>query len=333
VQERITDQTSFEAVRDIVAAGNEPIVQFSKPIYTPRLLEELNDLTKTYGSKLQIRFFGHYGSKFDFSNLSYLPNVSNLAVDCLMDAENIQCIKVLNDLRYLSLGVYNGIPSDILDYENLRSLEGISISESKIASLDIGQISKMEHLKRAHISGFSKNLSSIGGLESLESLSLSQMKKGTSLGFISEIISLKSLAVFLGGRESMEEVRSETVRELSVVRVRGLSELPLGNFPALEKLLIEDQIKLSRLDLTNNKSVGSIIIINCKTLSDLIGLNGLRLLQQLRVSRTSLGIDSLIFQPLPEGLKIFAFYTGSNPKDKAIREKLDSLGYVEFGNL
>jgi hypothetical protein len=73
------------------------------------------------------------------------------------------------------------------------------------------------------------------------------------------------------------------------------------------------------------------LLLNCKQLERVNGLEHLSGLNEIRISRTAINIDDLLASALPPKLQIFAFYTGKAGLNRQIRTRLDSLGYGEMG--
>jgi protein phosphatase 1 regulatory subunit 7 len=330
----LTDQTQLEEdpIAGLIAAGQEVVLQYSKLIYTPALLRRLDALAKRFGDKLQIRFFGHYGSRFDCAVLRHLPSVRNLAVDCLNAIEHIEAVHELRDLLALSIGVYDGIPANFLDSPAFIRLHTLTLSESRAPNLDLRPLGALKELRRLHITGYSNGIEVLSGLNALQRLSLSRIKNRVNLGFISSMNGLRSLRLILGGRESIEEIGHSGITSLEIIRIRGLCRFVPAVFPGLEYLLIEDQIRLGAIEFTeHHPKLKRLIIVNCKGLKHIAGLNKLNRLSELRISMTSVDIDSLLSQGLPINLKTVGFYTGKQKANREIREKLNALGYSEFG--
>ena len=62
------------------------------------VLEHVNLLCRRFGSKIHIRFYGHYGGDFDCCVLRQIPEVRWLGLDSLKHARNLG---VLNELANL----------------------------------------------------------------------------------------------------------------------------------------------------------------------------------------------------------------------------------------
>jgi hypothetical protein len=74
-----------------------------------------------------VRFYSHY-SGFDFSTLRNLPSVVNLSVDCLRgNANNIEVLGELENLKILSLGIDKMDFPEILALPKLRKLEELRL--------------------------------------------------------------------------------------------------------------------------------------------------------------------------------------------------------------
>lgn len=329
MQQRLNDNFDIENVESLLASDHEVIAQFSKNCYSLEILEKLDKLAVIYGNRLQIRFYSHNQSVFDFTTLESLPNASNIAIDCLMDAENFDALQRLKNLKALSIGIYNGLPDNLLSYAGLQKLEKLTLSESKNKKLDLSPIANFTRLRQLHITGFTKGINEISKISCLNKLSLSQIGNKQSLEFVNNLGNLNDLTIMLGGRECISEINNSSIKNLSIIRVRGLSDIELNNMAGLEQLIVEDQIRISHIDFTgSNHNLNSIKLINCKCLSSLSGLNHLTSLVSMRISRTALNIDEILASELPSTLSQLAFYGASNKQDEQIHRKLKAIGYM-----
>lgn len=288
----------------------------------------LDEIARRYGDKLQIRFYGHYNSTFDFRVLERLPHASNVAADCLQDAINFESLACLSMLNKLQIGVYNSTPKDILSYPSLWGLEGLVLSGAKKDNIDLSYLSKYNCLKDLFLVGFTKSIEVLAELKDLEKLGLSQISNKQSLSFINKIVSLRALFIILGGRTDIDEVVSPFLERLEIIRVRGLGKLSLENYVGLRQLIVEDQIQIKEIEFSEaNGLLGSISINNCKGLSGLNGLTDLAVLKSLHLHKTNIEFDHLVAQGLPASLSSFTFYSNSLKEDAAISQKLATLGY------
>ena len=231
-------------------------IDLSKPGQSNALLKTVNILCKIFGERLPVRFFAHYGTTFDASVLEHLPDVQWLKVDCLQEISNSERIFELPKLKKFSFGVYHYDNSNFLHQLNLDKLEQLLISETKKRNFDLSPLREAKQIRDLSVEGHTKNIEVIGELEDLECLSLRSMGKSTSLEFVSKITKLESLEIALGGSQNIEEFFLPFLRNLSVVRVRGLDDLgDLTRFPRLKNLRVVDQIKLHSISLQTPDSL------------------------------------------------------------------------------
>lgn len=321
-----------EEIEEIISAGKNPIIQFSEACYSINLLKKIDGLCDIYKEELEVRFYGHYGQSFDANVLGYLPNVKNLSMDCLQHIENHEKIGELRSLSELSFGVFYFEDKDFLSRLNLKILKKLVIGENKKKNINLSYISECESLEELYIVGHTKNIKSLSSLSKLKLLSLGSIGKKQDLNFVNEISSLESLILILGGRDSIEEVVNENLKEIKIIRVRGLERLgDLSRFTNISSLQIEDQIKINDIIFTKELArLSDLKVITCKSLTHLTGLKHLINLSNLRISGTNLEVAEILTEEVPENLKVFAFYTGKAKKNKEIRNLLDSRGYSEY---
>jgi protein phosphatase 1 regulatory subunit 7 len=333
MEERINDPAAIdrELIESIFLAGKTPTLQFSKPCYSRPILADIDKLCQEYGSKIEVRFYGHYSGAFDASILKYLPNVSWLSVDCLLRATNIGSLAGLSHLKKLSLGIYHLDDADILKKINIGKLERLVVGENNKKNIDLSPLSLCELLKELYIVGHTKGIGSVRTLSSLRTLSLGSIPNKQQLDFVNDITSLRRLVIILGGRNNISELRHPQLEELEILRVRGFNDCDsLSTLPGLRHLAIEDQIKLERIAFTDlSSSIRYLRINNCKGLKRIDGLEKLRNLVHLRISRTAVDVDRIMVLPKPDSLDVFALYSGKVKKDSEIRKTLDSRGYRE----
>ena len=104
----------------------------------------------------------------------------------------------------------------------------------------------------------------------------------------------------------------------------------LGRFENLESLLIENQKKLTGINLGPNPKLLDMKILTCKTLEKIAGIDSLKKLSKLRVYDTAIDYEKFVEAPMPSSLRTFAFYTGKSKRDSEIRLDLGKRGFLEF---
>lgn len=313
-----------------IDAGERVIVQYSKGCYSPQQLTLLNQVAKNHGRNFEIRFYGHYSEVFDASVLQWIPDAQCVSIDCLMKASNLEALTKIHALVELSLGVFELDDPDILRYCNSPSLKVLSLGDARKCNIDFRHLSKCVDLERIHTTGHTKHISTICSLPLLRDLSLSSIKRKDDIEFVSSIPSLKTLRLILGGRASIAQLTSTQLESLEIIRVQGLEDVgDLGRFENLERLLVEDQIRLANIKVGPNSRLLDMKIINCKTLETISGIKDLKALSSLRVYKTAIDYQRLVTGAMPSSLKTFAFYTGKSKRDSEIRMDLERRGFHE----
>jgi hypothetical protein len=329
---RLQNPTAIDRsqIESILADGNRPIVQFSAPKYSSAFLEQIDAACAEFGAKLEVRFFGHYGS-FDASCLTYLPNVATLSVDCLDSATNIEVLFSLRSLRQLSLGIFRLDRPDILDRMHLENVEKLFVCETRKSNIDLSPVRRSRALRQLHIAGHTRGFATLAQADTISKLSLRSIPKKQSLGVVSDMRGLRTLSLVLGGRADLEDVVHEELEALSVIWVRALASIgSLTRFPALTDLQVEHQPQLETIDLTSaSPSLRRVAIFNCKNLRTLGDIAHLRELVELRISSPAVDFEDLLRSP-PPSLRCVAFYSGRKKWNDAMRARLDAAGYVEF---
>lgn len=329
---RFTDPVQIDGghIRTIVEAGRVPTIQFSRPGYTPELLCEIDRLCVKFGNRLEVRFYGYHQGRFDASALADLPSVRWLSVDCLDSITNERQIGELPLLERLSFGVFRFDDAEVLRKIGVEKLIQLTLGENAKRNLDLAPLGLCQRLRTLFVNGHTKNIDVITNLSELTSVSLSGFPKHNDLRFLCDIDRLRSLTLLLGGRSSLEEFSHTALEELNVIRVRGLQSIgPLGRFPSLRRLQVEDQLQIQTVDLAG-APLQRISLTNCKNLETLNGLEALGELADFRVSRTKLDLDAFLEREWPKSLRILALRSSSQKWNDATRLILDRRGYREF---
>lgn len=329
---RINDPRRVDrrALSEIVTSGALPVLQFSKPGYTRELLQSINRLCAEFGDQLEVRFYGHYQEPFDASALRELRDVQRLSIDCLTSMENEQEIADLRSLTHLSFGVFRFDRPRFLETLNIGSLKELSLSQNEKRNFDLAPLGDGRSLRRLWLNGHTKNIAAIATLPELHEITLGSISNHVPLHFLNGMLGLRSLNLILGGRPSFDEVRHSTLQSLSVIRVRGLSSVgALQRFPNLRSLQVEDQLQIGSIAL-DGAPLERVLLIICKNLARIDGLETLSNLFELRISRTKLNLDMLADQIWPASMKILALYSGSRAWNEKTRAKLALRGYREI---
>jgi len=324
-------EADLQGVERRLAAGEPTVVQFNDRTYTAALLGRIDGLCARFGALLHVRFYGHHRSTFDCRTLEQIPSVANLGVDSLLHADRVEALGELTCLVELRIGIYDLQDEKILRFPNLQTLRSLTFGETKTRAIDLSFLAAFQALEELRLNGHTRNLGVLGGLFALETLALNSIGRDARLDFLSEMAGLRRLTLLLGGRSSIADVHAERLTDLEVLRVQGLTELGnLARFPSLASFAVEDQRRVTRLTFSPPDSgIESLRIGNCRSLSEIVGLEALSRLRQLRIAMSAIDPDVLLASPLPPNLRTFAIHTGSERENRRIRAILDARGYVE----
>ena len=151
IAERIQAGTpgAVKKARRVLSSGGEAVLQFADLPYPRELLDSINGLCREFGQRLEVRFYGHYGSEFDFGVLEAIPDVANLATDCLQRATNVETLRSLTQLRQLSFGVYEYESTDLLDLLDPSRVQELSLGEQELSyGGAAGRVTRQHRLER-----------------------------------------------------------------------------------------------------------------------------------------------------------------------------------------
>lgn len=318
-------------IAGLISSGTQEVVlQFVEEAdYSPSLLDEINTVCRRFGSRITVRFYGHYrnGGGFDCAWLRYLPDVRSLSLDCLMNIEGANRIAELEHLDAFAFGVFESDIPELLRYPSLAHLHKLILATTRKNNIDLAALGTYEQLEVLFLNAHVRNIATLGDLTTIRRLSLSEIGKSVSLRFVGRMKGLRSLTVLLGGRTNAEELAHPKVVHLEVLRVRGFAEINLSTFPQLQVLRIEDQIQLRSLELNEGTLIRWLSIWNCKNFSSLLGLGHAVALESLSLGRTSLEPGSVL-NNAPSSLKRLVISGFGRRKDEELESRIRSKGYT-----
>lgn len=327
--DRVTDPETLSP-SELVAiceARGHLVVQFSRPESgTATVLRGVNEACCAAADRLQVRFYGHYGTRFDAGLLGQLPEVRNLAVDCLSAIIHEETIGRLSNLRQLTFGVFELNRPDFLETLELEQLERVTLYENRGRNIVLSPLARCRSLSDLMVEGHSQGIDMIANLPSLRRLTLRSFGKALGLDFIASLPDLKELALSLGGRSDIADLSSRSLEILKILRVRGLTTLgDLSRTPALSSLSIEDQSQISELDL-RGVQLERLWLNNCRNFRKLIGLEAQSRIRQFFASRVSLDLDALRDRDWPPSAASIRLHSGRRKWDDAAEVLLATRG-------
>lgn len=328
---RMMDPKSIDkrAIARALADGASAVVlQFSQEsAYNSSILEEVNEACRIFGNKVNVRFYAHYGSRFNCLYLQHLPEVRSLNLDCLDSISNTIELTRLGHLEEFAFGVDDSDLPDLLRTESLMNLRKLIVGASRKSNIDLSPLASYQYLEDLSLCAQTRGIESIAHLGRVKRLFFSGMGKRQSLNVVRTMTGLASLTMMLGGRQDFKDLAHPGIVYLEVIRVRGLSEIDLELFPSIEKLRIEDQLQISTLNVLSGPHLRWLSIANCKTLGHLQGVGSAKCLESLLLSRTAIVPESLL-SDLPRCLKCLSLTGYGNRFDYELQIKIGSLGYA-----
>jgi hypothetical protein len=320
-----------EMIAALISSGaKEVVIQFAEEAdYSPSLLDAINTACRSFGSRITVRFYGHYGTGggFNCAWLRYLPDVRSLSLDCLTNIEGETRIAQLEHLDAFAFGVFESDIPELLRYPSLARVHKLVLATTRKNNIDLAPLGTYQRLEVLFLNAHARNIATLGDLGGIRRLSLSQIAKRVSLRFVGRMEGLRSLTVLLGGRPNAEELAHPKMIHLELLRVRGLSEIDLSAFPQLQVLRIEDQLQLRSLELNTETLIRWLSIWNCKNLSSLLGLGRAVALNSLSLGRTSLEPDSIL-NSAPPSLKCLILSGFGHRRDEELENRIRSKGYM-----
>ena len=328
---RIMDPKSIDerSLAQALADGASVVVlQFSQEsAYNTSILEEVNGACRTFGRKVNVRFYAHYGSRFDCAHLQHLPEVRSLNLDCLDGISNTDELAHLQHLEEFAFGVDDSDLPELLRTPSLMNLRKLIVGSSRKSNIDLSPLAGYKSLGDLSLCAQAHGIESIAHLDTVKRLFFSGMGKRQPLNFVRTMTGLVSLTMMLGGRQDFKDLAHPGIVYLEVIRVRGLSEIDLELFPKVEKLRIEDQLQISTLIVSNGPHLRWLSIANCKALHHLQGIGSAERLESLLLSRTAIEPESLL-RDLPKCLKRISLTGYGNRRDDELQSKIGLLGYA-----
>lgn len=304
------------------------IVQFSDPsAYDPLILNQVDIACTVFGSRLDVRFYGHLNTEFDCSVLKFLPSAQSLLLDCLTAIKNLEYISDLDQLVSFGFGAFESKSPGFLRFPNMAKLQRLVLGDTRKHDIDLAPLADFAALRELTVVGHHKNIDVLAASHRIEALSLVSIPRTVNLAFVPTMAALKRLSISFGGRETMDEVQHRTVESLELLAIRGLRYINPAAFPSLTNLEIEDQAQLAAIDLGMLTKLRRLRIINCKTLAALPGIESLRQLNELRLGRTCIDPDELLARSLPKQIMALHLWGYGAKRDKQLDATLKSMGF------
>ncbi|SES85930.1 hypothetical protein [Thorsellia anophelis] len=297
--------------------------------YNIDVLKTLNIICKKYKDRIRIAFHTHHSEKgFNARYLDYLPDARliRISVDDLHTPEALSSLKNINSLELL---ISNGLPENILELANLHKLTSLSIGQLKKKGVDLAPLSEYRNLNQLSIHNKANGLHHLKHHKTLADVWLYGLSHKTELTPLNELPALKKLKIWFGSRENLTELNHQALTSLDICHIKGLKGLDLTCFAQLLELSVEQQAKVTSLNLAPASQLTTVRVKQCKLLNQLIGFDSLKKLRTLSLDRLpEFDFNNLISNDIPPSLENFIGIepTGRRSEDKAILKKLVEIG-------
>lgn len=157
-------------INSIISSKDVRVLQVSAPVELNSWVL-INDLLLSERPDIEIRVYGHYSQNCDLSFIRNITNVKNLSIDCLPQASNIEMLGHLEKLDTLSVGIYSLEDFKFLD-SLPDSLTKLSLQATKSKKPNLIGLNRFSNLKELYLEEQQKGIEVIGGLKSLQKLTL-----------------------------------------------------------------------------------------------------------------------------------------------------------------
>jgi hypothetical protein len=273
---------SSEKIDQVIRSGRTPVLQFSEPP-DAATLARTDAYCDEFGAALQIRFYGFQWREFDTSLLRHLPHVANLSIDTIRTISDFGPVADRAELTRLRFGVHEHPDGSFLEQLDIARFTHLTLGETKRRNFDLSPLSAATSLEQIFIQGHDRGVEAISALRRLTDVSLSGFPKRHDLAFLNSLPALGSLLLILGSRTSIAEFTHPGLSKLRIVWVRQLEDLgPLRRFTDLEDLTIEDQLRLTVLDV-GGLNLRRLTVSNCKRLERIVGIEEQNRLEHLQI--------------------------------------------------
>jgi protein phosphatase 1 regulatory subunit 7 len=302
-------------------------IQFSEPgAYDNALLGVVDEICRSAGQSVSIRFYGHYASTIDCAVVSRLPACRSLFLDCLQPLANVEAIAGMQPLQTFGINIFEANYDQVLRYPSVQATSTLFIGTNRKTDWDLQSLGNFANLRTLNVGGQHKNIAVLGEMNGIRSLWLHSIPRKSPLAYVSRMTGLKQLKLMLGGRDNMDEVSHLHLDDLEVGWVKGLTRLDCSAFPALRRLTVEEEAKIVTIDLRKNADLRKVHISNCKMLEQ-VNIEELENLTSLFIAKTAINPEAFLASFLPRALTAFDLCGYGLRRDAEIEVLLRSRGY------
>lgn len=195
--------TNPESIVDEIEAaaagsGSPPRVQFSRSAAcTPKVLEQLDQCCRRFGSRIVVCFSGFYKEEFDAEILRGLPSVCALYID-VSQARNLQSLGRLEYLEEFGVGIREGDYPQILTLPGIQAVHRLVLMDNRRNNVDLAPLVVFPNLAHLHLCAHARNIEILEQLTGVRRLALNQMGKSVKFPWLQAMTGLRDLTFFSG---------------------------------------------------------------------------------------------------------------------------------------
>ena len=294
---QLTGELNTSVAHQLADDRSVKTIQFSEP-KTARTFRILNDEVLCRRNDIEIRAFGFYGTVCDISFARLLPNVQRLSLDCLMEAQFVDCVCELEYLRALGVGIF-----ELKSFEFLNDiqpqLEELNLGATRSKKPDLSPLHRFCKLRELYIEGQSKNIEVLSHLTNLEDVTLRSITT-KDISYLTPLTKMWSLDVKLGGIRDLSLAGSMPgIKYLELWQVMGLADIGfISTMIGLQNLHLQSLSRVSIMpDLRALSALRRIYLDNMKGLTDISSLEHAPALEEfIHVSASNMNLSD--YEPL-----------------------------------
>ena len=323
----IKEPIDIEELNNIVNDKDIKYIQVSDRISDSSWMN-ISEIILENRKDIEIRLIHFLSDECDLSILKYITNVEKFSIEHVRSARNLDYIKYLSKLKSFSIGIFN---LDSLDCLALlpSDIQELSISQTKLKSLDLRIIGRFTKLKKLFIENHHKNIEVISELDELTELVLRSVKLN-NIEFLLSLKTLKILDIKLGSIKDLSSLGKLTsLKYLELWQVRGIDCLDfLSTMTGLETIFLQSLNKVTTFpNLNKLRSLKRLYLENINELTDFKLINSIDNLEEFYIIDGKKQNPEDYYILLEKNhLKNAQGFFGSKKKNEIFEDRIKSLG-------
>lgn len=267
-------------LKKLVEDKNVKHLQFSDKLNAIEV-DYLEEIVFSKRDDISLRVFGFYLENCDLSFLERIPSLTNLSIDCLREATNVEVVTKLKNIKSLGIGIYNLESFDFL-YEINPKLKELYLHQTKSKKTNLNSIDRFLDLEVLYLESQSKGIEKINSLKKLKEITLRSIST-KNVDYLNNLNELWSVDIKIGGIKNFDTLQTlPNLKYLELWQVRELSDLSfISNLKSLQNLFIQSLRNVTIFpDLQNLLHLRRIYLENLKGLKDISSVKNVPFLEE-----------------------------------------------------